>query len=288
MNDRVLVTCATGKVGRELVSQLIGDGVDVVAATSRPESARDVLGRETPTVRLDFSDPGTIAPAVHDVSRLFLVYPYATSRPDTLEGVRALVDRAVESGVSRVVVMSALGIDEHPNDPMAAMERHALDCGVEAIALRPNWFMQNFSTIYLEAIRDDRRLSVPAGDHRLSFVDTRDIAEVACHALMGRPLPKPIVELTGAEALDHEDVARGLTRVIGREIRYHSPSRADALAAMRADGIDDRLIDFYRWLYDDIHRGRNARITGDIERILGRPPRRFSRYLEQTAKVWRS
>ncbi len=65
-----------------------------------------------------------------------------------------------------------------------------------------------------------------------------------------------------------------------------SAHQVSALAAIRADGLDERLIDFYAWLYDDIHRDRNARITGDIELVLGRPPRRFWSYLEHAAQVW--
>src|SRR5206468_5422799 len=133
---------------------------------------------------------------------LYVVGPYA--EPDAPVLVRDLLAAATD--VRRVVLLSILGVDALPDViPMAIWERQVRESGRDWTILRPNWFMQNFGSLFRASLRDHGSLALPAGDVAVSFVDTRDIAMVATAALTEDGHSGNVYALTGPEALTHDD-----------------------------------------------------------------------------------
>ena len=218
MAEQVLVMGATGTVGSGVVGELARRGVEVRAATRVPGgSAARALG--VPAVRFDLEEPDTWRPSLAGVGSVFLV-----ARPGDDEPQRfaiPLIDEMRAAGVRRVVDLSAMGIETREDLGLRKVERHLEASGLAFTHLRPNFFMQIFSSDpLLSGIRAAGVIAIPAADARLSFIDARDIAAVAATVLSSGGHEGRAYTLTGPEAVDHGTVARELSAAAGREIRY--------------------------------------------------------------------
>lgn len=281
----ILVCSATGKVGRELVKQLKAANVKFKAASSDLERAEKTLGADVNLVKMNYSDASTFAAALDGVDRLFILHPQ--DAPNRIGQLRAFVDAAKEAGVKQAVVMSALGADRHENDDMYQLEKYVAQQGIETTVLRPNWFMQNFSHQDIRGIKEHDEISLPSDNHKFSFIDTRDVAAVAAKILLEGGHAGKAYTLMGAEAFSYPEVAAKLSELLGREIRHNSPSVADELQRMRDAKYPEEMCEFMAWLFEDIHSGYTARLTNDVENILGRAPRKFGDFLQEHADWWR-
>ena len=202
MSDRILVTGATGIVGSELVSLLVGEGVDVKAGTRNPERARALFDTSVEVVELDYRQPATFDAAVEWADRLFLQPP--PFDPDAYDTLAPLLDWAVQAGSEHVVTLSAMGMEVRSDLPIRRLEKHVASLGVDYTFLRPNLLMQNFRRAFLgERIRRTGAFKMPVGDAAVSMVDGRDVAAVAAAALTGDAHLGKAYTLTGPEALSH-------------------------------------------------------------------------------------
>jgi uncharacterized protein YbjT (DUF2867 family) len=116
--------------------------------------------------------------------------------------------------------MTAMGVDADPAAPLRLAERHLEASGLAWNVIRPNWFMQNFHTFWRPGIVEAGAIRLPTGRAKGSFIDARDIAAVAAALLQRADLAHGAWDLTGREALDHDEVAAILTATLGRPIRY--------------------------------------------------------------------
>ncbi|MEO5731027.1 MAG: NAD(P)H-binding protein, partial [Byssovorax sp.] len=176
MRPRVLVTGASGNVGREVVRALRARGVAVRAAASS-SAPREALGDDVETVKLDLRDPGTFAGAVQGCSALFLLRPPAIA--DTKRTLNPFIDAARAGGIGPVVFLSVAGAEKNKIVPHHAVEAHLIARGGDFTLLRPGFFAQNFGDAYRRDLAEDDRIFVPAGDGLVTFVDARDLGEVA-------------------------------------------------------------------------------------------------------------
>lgn len=231
--DPVLVTGATGNVGRPVVLGLLAAGRRVRAAVRDPAGVSgdpELAGAQA--VAFDFTDPLTWAAAFVGVRVMFLVRPPQLSnwQRDLLPSLQA----ARRAGVRHVVFLSVQGAEKSKVVPHAGVEKWLRTAGaaesttpgsgMDWTFLRPSFFMQNLSTTHRCDIRDRDEVFVPAGRGRTAFVDASDIAAVAVEVLthpadhVGRAWT-----LTGSVALTYDEVATALTRELGRPIRYRRP-----------------------------------------------------------------
>ena len=284
MAGRVLVLGATGNVGAAVVAALLRCGEPVAAATRRPADASPPLDGAV-RVRFDYEDPGTFAAALSGTDRVFLAV-----RPGDDEADRTaipFIDAAREAGVRQVVALTAMGVERLDGTALRAIERHLEQTGLGWTHLRPNYFMQIFAREpLLQGIRGAAVIRVPAADASLSFVDVRDIAEVAAAALTSQGHDGQAYTLTGPTALTHGDVAALISGATGRAVRYEPLDDAQARAAMLASGMPparvERLLGFYRM----VRAGWCSPISPAVAAVLGRPPRSLSEFVREHAAVW--
>jgi uncharacterized protein YbjT (DUF2867 family) len=290
MSNTVLVTGATGKTGRRLVPLLAGRGVTVRAATRDP----DTMIQDAQTVRFDWRDPRTYAPALDGVDAVYLVSSHhSDDTVDPSDQVAAFVQAAAEAGVRRIVQLSAFGVDQAPGDmPLRRTERVVETSGLEYTILRPSAFMENFSekhwARFVDNIRDRSELPMPGGSVRMSFVSVRDIAAVAAIALTEDGHAGRGYTLTGPQALSWAEVAGHATAAAGRPVRYvetdadwirrhlldggASPEFADHVAELTTSSVGGDFM---------------AAVTGHVQAVTGRAPIAFAGYARTAAPAWR-
>ncbi len=286
MQGTVLVTGATGRVGGALVDQLIRRGQRVRAAVRTPRARSADQPGLVADVRFDFDHPDTFDHALDGVDGVFLIARPGDDHPD--EAARPLVDAIRRHPIRHVVVLTAMGVDALAGNPLRALEQAIETSGVAFTHLRPNFFMQIFAADpLLSGIRSQGVIAVPAGDATLSFIDARDIAEVAAIALTEPGHAGRAYTLTGERALGHAEVADALSRAAARPIRYVALEDEIARELILRSGLSqaraDRLLGFYR----HVRAGFCAPTSPDVSSVLGRRPTTFDDFARDHASVWR-
>ena len=284
MQSKILVTGATGNVGQEVVKALLERGQPVTAAALDEQDAQRVPeGAEI--ALFDFGKPEAFPQAFAGVNRLFLMRPPQIA--DVKRYLFPIVDYAREAGVEQIVFLSLLGAERNPFVPHRKVEKYLEKSDVPYTLLRPSFYMQNLNTTHRQEIREEDRISVPVGDAKTSFIDVRDIGAVAAQVLSGEGDEEQAYDLTGGRALDYYEVASIFSEVLGREIRYTAPSLLRFLRESVARGTPLKFALIMAGLYTSTRFGMADRVTDTVERLLGRPPIPFRRYVQDYAGAWR-
>jgi uncharacterized protein YbjT (DUF2867 family) len=223
MTSTILVTTATGTVGRALVEQLAGAGERVRAGSRAPERIAAAAGVEP--IRFDFRDPATYGPALDGVDRVFVLVPTGESAP--FELALPFLKAATADKARKIVLMTADGVQYSDEIPYRQLELFVERSGAPFVILRPSWFMDNFHTYWHAPITQAGVIPVPAADARTAFIDSRDIAAAAAAALRSDRFNGRAFSLTGPEALTYAEAAATLTAAAGRTISY-APVEDDA------------------------------------------------------------
>ena len=271
----ILITGASGNVGKEVLKQIIPTGVEVRAAfQSVSKTAGAPPGVEFVTV--DYNQPETLRTALKAVERVFLVGPPTAQLP-ALE--RKAMEVIVQSGVRQVVKLSAMGGREaiFPRQH-AESEDYIQATGVPYTFLRPNGFMQNMVNYNAPTINAQNAFYGSEGDGRVSHIDIRDVAAVAVKALTEDGHVGRAYTLTGPAALTNNEIAQILSDELGREIRFINLAPAQLKEALLSAGVPewnaDALLDLQRFYRE----GKAATVTRDVQQILDRQPISFAQF----------
>jgi uncharacterized protein YbjT (DUF2867 family) len=279
---RIVVTGATGTVGRAVAERAAADGHEVIAAVRRPDATDLPSGVES--VRFDFTEPGTYGPALDGADGLFLMRPPAIS--DAERFVNPVVDAAERAGVGHVAFLSVLGAERNPFLPHRKTEQRLEASALGFTLLRASNFMQNLAEQNAAAIRERDEVFVPAGDGRVSYVDARDVGAAAAVALGRGGLEQRALDLTGPEAIDHYAVARALTDALGRPVDYARPGAIEFVWRKLGEGEPLPFVLVMTGIYTVARLGLAARVTPDLARVLGRPATPFSAFAADYRDVW--
>ena len=272
MHDELtLVIGAHGKTGRRVAERLRECG--------RPVRA---VSRSTET-RFDWDDPGTWAAALQGASQAYVTYQPDLAVPGALAVVTDFFAQAVAVGCRRLVLLSGRGEVE-----AEAAEEALKASGADWTVLRCAWFHQNFSEAFLAGSVVAGQVALPVGDMGEPFIDADDIADVAVVALTEPGHTGRLYELTGPESISFPQATAAIAEATGRDIAFVTIAPAHLRAGMEQAGLDAPTIDLVLYLFRELLDGRNQQPTGDVQRVLGRPPRRFIDYVRRTAAtgVW--
>ncbi len=282
MTPLIAVLGATGNVGSAVASTLIQKGATVRVLGRRRTELRARFARAE-AVRLDLSDRNQFAAALEGVTGLFVIRPPAAHSVD--DALMAFLETAERAGVQHVVFSSVAGAGEQTWLPHAKIERHLTSLRMKWTLLRPGFFLQNLEDAYRRDIRRDDRIYVPAGDAQVAWIDARDVGEAGAVCLLdpdthaGRAY-----HLTGSQALGFDEIARILTDVLGRDIRYDPaaiPAYAVHLLVRHQLGLIQTVVQTY--LHADLRRGTATPVTPDLEQVLGHAPRSARDYIQDRA-----
>jgi uncharacterized protein YbjT (DUF2867 family) len=274
-DDRpVLVLGGTGKTGRRVVSRLRAAGVPARAASRQGETWFDWNDHSG----WDAALAGARAAYLVD-----LVDEAVAWDPDVSMG--AFCERAVASGLERLVLLQARTDEEAGGKSLTGSELHVQESGLEWTVLRPTWFSQNFDEgVLLDAVRAGE-LRLPAGQGLEPFVDCEDVAAVAVAALTEDGHHGRTYELTGPRLLTFGDAAAEISRAAGREVRYVPLPRTEYVEELLAEGVPADYAELLADLLGQIEQGRNARLSDGVQQALGRPPMDFATYAATAAQT---
>ncbi|OZM70462.1 nucleoside-diphosphate sugar epimerase [Amycolatopsis antarctica] len=281
----ILVTGATGNVGRSLVTGLAERGVRVRALVRDPAAA--ALPDGVTAVCGDLTDPATVAEAAHGVDAAFLLWPLITDK-----GAPAVLD-AIGSHTRRLVYLSSSGVRddlERQQDPInqfhADLERHIRERGFDATFLRAGGFAAN-TLGWAESVREQGRVREPFGRAHRALIHERDIAEVAVRALTGDGHTGATYVLTGPESQTTAERVRVLGETLGTEVRFEEVPRDRARAEMLAQGWPEHVADGMLAAYRDMEAAPDP-VTGTVAEITGQPARTFARWVTDHAADFRA
>lgn len=281
----VLVTGATGNVGREVVAALRTLGLPFVAAGTDPARIKAQLGADIEARALDLTDPRTYAEAVRGMRGLFLLRPPAIA--DAAATLNVLCDHAIAAGVAHITFLSVDGAERQSWVPHHAVEQHLSACGVSATLLRAGFFAQNLGDAYRRDIREDDRLYLPAGNGRVAFVDVRDVAELAARSFIEARLRRQAFRLTGPAAVSFAEVAALLSTHLGRPIVYCPASIVGYVGHLRRRRLPWMQIAVQTLLHVGLRMGNAAVVDTTLGQLLGRPAREIEQYIQDCSALWR-
>src|SRR5438445_10739570 len=286
MAETVLVTGATGTIGRDVAKQLARKGAAVRAGVCDQAKARKQFGADIALATFDFEDAASFPGALKGVEKVFLLPPLM---PNQVEVANAFVDAAKRGGVRHIVKLSAIGADASPPYTFgkwhAANEQHIRESGLAFTFLRPNSFMQNFITYFPPR---DGTIYLPWGNGKASFVDTRDIAAVAAEALTSSEHEGKTYTLTGPAALGIAEVASILSEVAGPEINYIDVPESAARDGMLQAGLPRWQVDALMELHAANKQNRWSTVTSDIEKVTAKPATSFAQFARDHADRFRA
>lgn len=283
----ILVTGATGNVGRPLVERLADAGADVRAVSRTPHTARLPAGVHV--VPGDPARPETIAPHFTGITSVFL---HARAVGTAAGELLAL---ARERGVERVVVLSAVNVDDDPSeqpsrfqgDRNKEVEDAAIASGLEWVSMRSASFALNTLLTWAPQIRAGDVVRGPYAAFAEPPIHEADLAEVGARLLLTAEAAGQKLSLTGPQSLSHEELVTVIGDVIGRPLRYQEIPPEAFAQGMNQHGIPQPFAEALMARYA---RGVGpAEVATDaVERILGRPARTFAEWVADHAASFAS
>ncbi|GAA5094959.1 NAD(P)H-binding protein [Nocardia iowensis] len=269
----ILVTGATGTVGRSLVHQLVAAQVPVRALTRRPAAAK--LPDVVDVVAGDLSKPADIAAALRGVDRVFLL----STGPDIPTHDANLIREAARAGVAHVVKLSSGRTgDDTATDPIPSWHRlgeQALrDSGIGWTILGPLGFMAN-ALHWAGSIRSQDSVFAPYGHGRIAVIDEDDIASVAATVLTTDGHDGRTYRLSGPEALTPREMTGILGDLLGRPLRFVEVEPAVARQAILDHGQTEVMTDAIMALRATALESFTSAVHPTVSEVTGRRPNSF-------------
>lgn len=270
----ILVTAASGHLGRLVVDALLARGADpasLVAGARTPSKVADLAERGVRTVELDYSEPETLAAALVGVDSVLLV---SASEPGNRAALHQnVIDAAVAAGVTKLVYTSAplattadfVLAPEHK-----ATEEAIVASGLPAVILRNNWYIENYADDFARAA-DSGQLVAAVGDGRIAPATRADFADAAAVVLLDDGHLGQVYELGGDEAIGYDALAAAMGEALGREVVYVPITAEQQRAGLEAAGLDAGTVGFVAAISAGIGAGAIDIADGTLARLIGRP-----------------
>lgn len=269
----IIVTGATGNVGRPLVAELVAAGAEVRAVSRRPDTA---------AFPADVKVFDIAAAAIPGASAVCL---NSRALGDEMD---AVVWQAQRHGVTRLVALSAINADDdfsrqpsrYRGDRNKEAEQLVVESGLEWVSLRPSVFATNFAGMWSGQIRAGDVVHGPYAAASSAPIVERDIAAVAARALLTDHSVAQRIPLTGPQALTNTEMVAIIGSVLCRPLRYNEIPAEFVRQRFFGLGFGDEFADAYiAMLATTVDRP--APVTDDVERILGRPAQSFEQWVTE-------
>lgn len=284
MSNKILVTGATGNIGSALVQELKASDSDFAVMTSKPGVT--IAGVETR--HGDFESVASLTVAFNGIDTLFLLFPLVENKVDL---AKYAAEAAKAAGVKHIVRSSGAGADSASTFALPKLQGEIDDVlaatGIPTTFVRPAGFMQNYVTYQSQAIKDGA-IYMADGGQAQSLIDARDIAAVAArvltnpHAHAGKAYT-----LTGGEAFTGEQAAATISAALGKPVKHVSVPTEAAVATMNQWGMPPFIVNVMDSLNKIISAGYASDVSPDVEIILGRKPRSFAAFVNESVGVWK-
>jgi uncharacterized protein YbjT (DUF2867 family) len=284
----ILVTGAGGNVGSELVKLLVAGGAQV-RGLYYTIAKRDQAPAGVEAIVADYGDHVAVARAMKGVAKIYLVCPPLPQLP-ALEG--HVIDEAKRNGVKHIVKQSVIGAGPGSGTGQhrfgawnAEAERRLAASGVPWTILRPNTFMQNFLG-FAGSIKTQGAIFGSSGDAAVSYVDLRDVADVAAKILLDGGHNTKAYDLTGPDAVSYAWVAEVISELVGKQVTYTDLEPGELKSFLRQVGMQEWLADGILEMQAFNRAGKAAEISQAVQQVTGREPRNFEQFSRDYAAAF--
>lgn len=286
-SSKLLVTGASGQLGRRVVELLLEAGAtDVVAATRDPAKLADLAARGVEVRKADFDDPATLPAAFAGVERLLLISTDALAQPgQRIAQHRAAVDAAVKAGVKHIAYTSGPSPYPEPNggllDDHFWSEQAVIGSGADFTILRHNLYAETILMGAAHTVESGQLFSAAAGRGR-AYVTREDCAQVDAATLLGAS-GKQILDVSGPEAVTPDALAAVLAEISGKPVAAVALTAEQLGGGLRAAGLPPFLADALADFDVQASRGYHAIVTPTVKALTGREPTSVRDFLKANA-----
>ncbi len=285
----ILVTGATGNVGSILIPILTNLGADVRALTHDESKARGLKDAGAEVVVGDLDKPDTLDAAFRGVDKVFLTTP---PNPNQVIQTKNGIEAAKRSGSPFIVRLSAGALkEEMPGALPPISGQHAETdpmlraSGLPYNIIRPHNFMQG-TMMAAQTVASEGVVYMPLQDSKTGMIDVRDIVDVAVKVLTEAGHEGKTYDLTGPESISFHDVAAGLSKVLGKEVKYVDVPLEAGREAMLGMGLSQWFADAMGEYFQAFSEGYGDFTTPDVEKVTGNTPRSYETFASDFAQVF--
>lgn len=278
----LLVTGATGNVGRAVLNELAGRPVAVRAFVRDPRKLGPVA-ENIEIVTGDIFDDDSLKRAFDGVGAAFLASAWS---PRMAELHLRCVIAAKAAGVGRIVQLSGVGASREfccarALQWLGQIESATQAAGIQVTHLRPTFFMQNLLR-FADSIAQQGVIAGPFRSSKWTFVDARDVGAVGASALLDASHAGRAYVVTGNESLTYQEVAERLSKVLGKPVRYQDITANEARGRLQASGASPVMIEATLELWDACaSKLINVAPTSVVKEVTGREPRSFEDFARE-------
>ncbi len=284
----ILVTGATGNVGGGLIPKLIAMGATVRALVRDESKAQGLRDAGVEVVIGDLDKPETLDPAFRGVDKVFLLTaPNPNQVTQALNGIAA----AKRAGSPHIVRLSAGAFKDIRGAVSRVSAQHAeIDAELEASGLpdtilKPHNFMQN-TLMLAQTVASDGAVYIPMKEGKLGMIDVRDIVDVAAKVLTEAGHEGKTYALTGPASISYHDVAAGLSKALGKEVKYVDVPLEAAREAMVGMGLPEWIVGALNEYNKAFSEDVGDFTTNGVEEITGHPARSYETFARDFSEAF--
>ncbi|MGZ0230932.1 SDR family oxidoreductase [Streptomyces sp. CPS1] len=272
----IVVTGATGQLGRLAVEALLRRGTpaaDIIATGRDLARIKDLADRGITVRRADFADADSLAAAFAGADRLLLI---SASVPvdERVANHRRVIDAAASAGVSLVAYTSTTHADTATTVIGAThgeTEEYLRDRGIPSVLLRNGWYLENYTSQLPQILRNGAVVGA-AGEGRISAASRADYAEAAAVVLTTEGHTGAVYELGGDESFTLTELVAAISAAAGKQVTYTDLPVTDFARVLAAAGLPAELAEVLADADRGMNRGEMFTDSGDLHRLIGRPP----------------
>ncbi|MES2652724.1 MAG: NmrA family transcriptional regulator [Bacteroidota bacterium] len=271
---KILILGGKGKTGRRVVEKLSNLGYTDIRIGSRSE-----------TPDFDWENPESWLDVIKGMEAVYITFQPDLAIPAAPEAIKKFTLLAAENGVTKMVLLSGRGEKE-----AQVCEEIVMHTAQNWTIVRASWFNQNFSeSVFLDPILA-RHVALPRAEALEPFTDADDIADVVVETLIDDKHNGHIYELTGPRLMTFPQAIAEIAEATGSDIQFQPLTLEENVHLLKTYQLPEDHIWLINYLFSEVLDGRNATVTSDIEKILGRKATDFSEYAKVTAAkgVWDS
>jgi uncharacterized protein YbjT (DUF2867 family) len=278
-----LITGATGDVGSKVVQRLIQEGERPRVFVRDANKTRSCFGDGVEVFLGDLGDSGALQLALEGADALFLL----NSGPEIPQRDEAAANAAKAAGVKHLVKLSSMDVEQG----LAIGAWHELGedairaSGIPFTFVQPTGFMSNLLA-WARSIRAEGIVRASTGEGRRAFIHSHDIAAVVTKVLTTRDYDGESLPITGPEALNFAEATATIGAAIGKPLTFQPISDEEARQRYAATGASSEETEAHVALWRAIREGRLAKVTCNVERILGHRPIPLNHWAKENAAAF--
>ncbi len=288
MPGKIVVTGATGNVGSILIPKLIAMGATVRALVRDESKAQGLKDQGVEVVSGDLDKPETLEAAFSGVDKVFLI---TAPNPNQVTQARKAIAAAKRAGSPHIVRLSAGAFNTTDHSPSRVTRQHAeIDAELKASGLpytllKPHNFMQN-TLMLAQTVASDGAVYIPMKEGKLGMIDVRDIVDVAAKVLAEDGHEGKTYALTGPASISYHDVAAGLSKALGKEVKYVDVPPEAAREAMVGMGLPEWIVGALTEYNKAFSEGSGDFTTNEFEEITGHQARSYETFARDFAQAF--